>query len=135
MHRATSVLVGVLAATGAVLYFTTCFQCAFQTTLTFQRLIHFTDWVVGHAHLVMFGVFGFWVIGGIVYLWPKLVGREWWSPALNSWNFWLSTHWSVMAEPGLAIASGTRTTLIPVVEGGGRYHFTERVALTKCPKK
>jgi cytochrome c oxidase cbb3-type subunit 1 len=76
---------------GMILYMTTCLQCAFQTTLPFQRIIHFTDWVVGHAHLVMFGVFGFWVIGGLVYLWPKLVGREWWNPALNSWNFWLST--------------------------------------------
>jgi cytochrome c oxidase cbb3-type subunit 1 len=76
---------------GMVFYFITCLQCAFQTTLPFQRIIHFTDWVVGHAHLVMFGVFGFWLIGGIVYLWPKLVGRAWWSPALNSWNFWLST--------------------------------------------
>jgi cytochrome c oxidase cbb3-type subunit 1 len=76
---------------GMLLYMTTCLQCAFQTTLPFQRIIHFTDWVVGHAHLVMFGVFGFWVIGGLVYLWPKLVGREWWNPALNSWNFWLST--------------------------------------------
>jgi cytochrome c oxidase cbb3-type subunit 1 len=76
---------------GMVLYMTTGLQCAFQTTLPFQRIIHFTDWVVGHAHLVMFGVFGFWVIGGLIYLWPKLVGREWWSPTLNSWNFWLST--------------------------------------------
>jgi cytochrome c oxidase cbb3-type subunit 1 len=76
---------------GIVFYFITCLQCAFQTTLPFQRIIHFSDWVVAHAHMVMFGVFGFWVIGGIVYLWPKVVGRPWWSPALNGWNFWLST--------------------------------------------
>jgi hypothetical protein len=68
---------------GMVFYFITCLQCAFHTTLAFQRIIHFSDWVVGHAHLVMFGVFGFWLIGGIVYLWPRLVGRAWWSPALN----------------------------------------------------
>src|SRR5581483_12164725 len=42
--------------TGMVYYGITCFQCALQTTLTFQALIHFTDWVVAHAHLVMFGV-------------------------------------------------------------------------------
>jgi len=72
---------------GMVFYFLTCLQCAFQTTLPFQRIIHFTDWVVGHAHLVMFGVFGFWMIGAIVYLWPKVVGRPWWSYALNAWTF------------------------------------------------
>jgi len=77
--------------TGMIGYFITCLQCAFHVTLTFQRIIHFTDWVVGHAHLVMFGVFGFWLIGMVVYLWPKLVGRAWWSDALNSWNYWLST--------------------------------------------
>ena len=76
---------------GMVCYFITCFQCAFHVTLTFQRLIHFTDWVVGHAHLVMFGVFGFWCIGMAVHLWPKLVKRPWYSDKLNAWNFWLTT--------------------------------------------
>ncbi len=75
---------------GAFNYFVTCLQCAFQTTLTFQQVIHFSDWVVGHAHLVMFGVFSFWIIGMTIHLWPKLVGREWWSHKLNTWHFWLS---------------------------------------------
>jgi cytochrome c oxidase cbb3-type subunit 1 len=77
--------------TGMVMYFITCLQCAFQTTLTFQRLIHFTDWVVAHAHLVMFGVFSFWIIGMVVYLWPKLTGFAWWSERLNHLNYWFST--------------------------------------------
>ena len=52
---------------GAVMYFITCLQCAFQVTWMFQKVIHFTDWVPGHAHLVMFGVFGFWCIGMLVW--------------------------------------------------------------------
>lgn len=76
---------------GALNYFLTCLQCAFQVTLTFQQVIHFTDWVVGHAHLVMFGVFSFWIFGMIEHLWPKLTGHEWWSPALRKWNFWLTS--------------------------------------------
>lgn len=75
---------------GALFYFITCLQCAFQVTLTFQTIIHFTDWVVGHAHLVMFGVFTFWLYGVLIHLWPKLTGREWWSRKLNSWHFWLT---------------------------------------------
>ena len=75
---------------GALNYFITCFQCAFQVTLTFQKVIHFSDWVVGHAHLVMFGVFSFWIFGMIEHLWPKLTGHEWWSGALRRWNFWLT---------------------------------------------
>lgn len=77
--------------TGAVNYWITCAQCAVQVLLSVQRVIHFSDWVVGHAHLVMFGVFGFWVIGFITELWPKLVGRPWHNPALNYWTYWLST--------------------------------------------
>jgi cytochrome c oxidase cbb3-type subunit 1 len=76
---------------GMVCYFLTCLQCAFQTTLTVQKVIHFSDWVVGHAHLVMFGVFTSWILGAIVYTWPKVTGRAWWSPTLNAWNWWLST--------------------------------------------
>lgn len=77
--------------TGMVFYFVTCLQCAFQTTMPFQRIIHFTDWVVGHAHLVMMGVFGFWLLGMMVYLFPRLVGAPaWYSAAANSWHYWLT---------------------------------------------
>ena len=77
---------------GMVFYFTTCLQCAFQTTLYFQQIIHFTDWVVGHAHLVMYGVFGFWIIGMMTYLFPRLLGAsDWYSPRLNSWHFWITS--------------------------------------------
>ncbi|MFQ5492062.1 MAG: cbb3-type cytochrome c oxidase subunit I, partial [Phycisphaerae bacterium] len=71
---------------GMVFYFTTCLQCAFQTTLTFQKIIHFTDWVVGHAHLVMFGVFGFWILGMLVYLLPRVMGATGWYR--DRWNHW-----------------------------------------------
>jgi cytochrome c oxidase cbb3-type subunit 1 len=77
--------------TGMVFYFTTCLQCAYQTTLSAQKIIHFTDWVVGHSHLVMFGVFGFWVLGMIEYLWPRLTGREWLEPKWNYLAYWLTT--------------------------------------------
>jgi cytochrome c oxidase cbb3-type subunit 1 len=76
--------------TGMGFYFLTCVQCAMQVTLTFQALIHFTDWVVGHAHMVMMGVFGFWILGAMVYLFPRLLGVEWARPALNEWHFRLT---------------------------------------------
>ncbi len=77
--------------TGMLFYFITCLQCAFQTTLTFQKIIHFTDWVVGHAHLVMFGVFGFWLIGFTIMIFPRVVGRtEWYSRKLLEWQYWLT---------------------------------------------
>jgi cytochrome c oxidase cbb3-type subunit 1 len=77
--------------TGIVFYGLTCAQCAMQVTLTFQALIHFTDWVVGHAHLVMFGVFGFWILGFMTYLFPRLWRTEWYSDRLVQWHYGLST--------------------------------------------
>jgi len=76
---------------GMVFYFTTCLQCAFQVTLTFQKIIHFTDWVVGHSHLVMFGVFGFWILGMMTHLIPRVMGAAgWYNNTWNAWHFWLS---------------------------------------------
>lgn len=77
--------------TGMVFYFLTCFQCAFQVTLTFQKIIHFSDWVVGHAHMVMFGVFSMWILGMMTYLFPRLLNRGWYSIKALSWHYWLST--------------------------------------------
>ncbi len=52
-------------------------------------------------------------------------------PIVMQWNFWLSTHWSVFGEPGFAIASSPRNNFIPFVFfAGGRFQFTERIALT-----
>ena len=76
--------------TGMVFYFITCLQCALQVTLTFQEVIHFSDWVVGHAHLVMFGVFAMWQLGMMTYLIPRLLKAEWYSRTLCEWHFWLS---------------------------------------------
>jgi cytochrome c oxidase cbb3-type subunit 1 len=76
--------------TGMAFYALTCFQCALQVTLTFQAMIHFTDWVVGHAHMVMMGVFGFWILGAMVYVIPRLLRAEWARPDLNEWHFRLT---------------------------------------------
>ena len=76
--------------TGMVLYFVTCAQCALQVTHTFQALIHFTDWVVGHAHLVMFGVFTMWFFGMMTYLFPRLLKQPWYSRTLCEWHYWMS---------------------------------------------
>jgi cytochrome c oxidase cbb3-type subunit 1 len=76
--------------TGMIFYFITCFQCALQVTLTFQKLIHFTDWVVGHAHLVMFGVFSQWLFGIMTYLIPIILKRKWYSQKLCEYHYWLS---------------------------------------------
>ncbi len=90
--------------TGMVYYFLTCLQCAMQTTMTFQALIHFTDWVVGHAHLVMFGVFSMWLQGIMTYLFPRLFKQEWYSNTLCEWHYWLSAIGLLVMAADLTLA-------------------------------
>ena len=77
--------------TGMIYYFLTCLQCSFQVTLTFQKIIHFSDWVVGHAHMVMFGVFSMWIMGIMTYLYPRMTNRPWASARLLEAHYWMST--------------------------------------------
>jgi cytochrome c oxidase cbb3-type subunit 1 len=52
----------------------------------------------------MFGVFGFWLLGAIDYLWPRLVGREWYSDILRGWHFWMTVFGLVLMFLSLTAA-------------------------------
>lgn len=85
----TSVIVKFLTV-GAIYYLTTCFQGPTQALRALQPVIHFTDYVVGHAHLALFGVFSLWTMAAFYYMIPKLAGREVYSVGLARANFWLT---------------------------------------------
>ena len=108
--------------TGMIFYGITCFQCAFQVTLTFQKIIHFTDWVVAHAHMVMFGVFGFWIMGLFVELWPRAVGRPWASPELLTAHYWLT-----LGGLALMVIDLTAAGLVQGWSWAGLSHWGESV--------
>jgi len=74
---------------GTLAYLITCIQCAIQVTLSAQSIIHFTDWVVGHSHFVLFGTFSFWITAWLYYLLPKIWKTEIFSGSLANWHFWL----------------------------------------------
>jgi len=74
--------------TGTVWYFLTCIQGPFQSLPAVQRVTHFTQWVVAHAHMALFGFGGFIVAGAIYYILP-LVGRPLYSKRLANLHFWL----------------------------------------------
>ena len=78
-------------AMGALCYLVTCIQCAVHVTMSAQEIIHFTDWVPGHAHLVLFGTFSFWLFAWMYYLWPRLFNTKMYSNTLAEWHFWLAT--------------------------------------------
>ncbi|MGD8833502.1 MAG: cbb3-type cytochrome c oxidase subunit I [Desulfobacteraceae bacterium] len=91
---------------GTINYAITCLQCAFHVLLTTQKVIHFTDWVPGHAHLIMYGTFGFWLLGFFSYLWPKVFGKESYSKKLEEFAFWsvaigMAVMWGDLLAAGL----------------------------------
>ncbi|MCC2642173.1 MAG: hypothetical protein K0S45_2586 [Nitrospira sp.] len=75
---------------GVFYYLIGSFQGSIESLYRFQELTHFNDFVVGHAHLTVFGAMILWVVGGLYYVWPRLVGKQLWSDRLASWHLWLT---------------------------------------------
>lgn len=76
---------------GSLMYLAGCFQGSTEALRMIQQPTHFSDFVISHSHLTVFGTFVVWAIGGTVYVLPKLMGRSLWSFTLGNWSFWLIT--------------------------------------------
>lgn len=75
---------------GSLLYLVGCFQGSVEALRSIQQPTHFTDFVISHSHLTVFGTFVIWAVAGLVYVWPRIHGRdELWSFKLGNWSFWL----------------------------------------------
>lgn len=55
--------------TGTILYLIVSIQGSLQAQMDLNAAIHFSDWVVGHAHLAMLGFATFAAAGGLVHAW------------------------------------------------------------------
>lgn len=75
---------------GTVAYLIVSLQGSLQALMPVNRFVHFTDWVIGHAHLAMIGFASFTAIGGVLHIWERLPGLRYNSHAAN-WAFWLLT--------------------------------------------
>nr|BAL58755.1 cb-type cytochrome c oxidase subunit I [Candidatus Acetothermum autotrophicum] len=74
---------------GSVYYLFTCIQGPFQTTHAVNWFVHFTEWVQAHAHLALTGAFTCYGIAAIIYIFPRLTGRQLYSRTLANWVFWI----------------------------------------------
>lgn len=75
---------------GSLLYLVGCFQGSVEALRSIQQPTHFTDFVISHSHLTVFGTFVVWAVAGLVYVWPRLYDQdELWSFKLGNWSFWL----------------------------------------------
>ena len=98
---------------GSLMYLVGCFQGSLEALRSLQQPTHFTDFVIAHSHLTVFGTFVVWAIAGTMYVWPRLAavraaGRRGagvppaearlemkdaplWSFRVGNWGFWLVT--------------------------------------------
>lgn len=73
---------------GIVAYLIVSVQGSLQALMPVNRFIHFTDWVIAHAHLALIGFASFTAIGGMLHAWQRLPGLRYNARAAN-WSFWL----------------------------------------------
>ncbi len=73
---------------GTTFYLATCIQGPAQALRSVSQYVHFTDWVVGHAHMALFGAFTAFAIGAAYYMLPIMYKRPIYSRGLQ----WVQIH-------------------------------------------
>ncbi|MFQ5827786.1 MAG: cbb3-type cytochrome c oxidase subunit I [Candidatus Methylomirabilia bacterium] len=74
---------------GAMAYTAVSFQGMFTALREVNRVTHFTHWTIAHAHVGVYAFVTFVLFGSMYYIMPRLARREWPSPQLIQWHFWL----------------------------------------------
>jgi cytochrome c oxidase cbb3-type subunit 1 len=75
---------------GTVFYLLVSTQGSFQALRSLNAVTHFTDWVIGHSHMAMFGFVTFYAYAGCYYALPRMYKRPLYSEGMADWHFWLS---------------------------------------------
>ncbi|KWB64037.1 hypothetical protein WL37_20435 [Burkholderia ubonensis] len=76
---------------GAALYTLVSLQGSLEALPFFNRLVHFTQYKVAHAHLGLYGFFSMIMFGSIYFAMPRVLDREWPYSKLVWLHFWLAT--------------------------------------------
>jgi len=75
--------------TGTIMYFFVSIQGSMMSLPQVQRVTHFNNWVVGHAHVGVLGFAGMIALGGLYYILPKITNRPLYSRFLADLQYWL----------------------------------------------
>lgn len=75
---------------GTLFYLLVCIQGPLQALRALNAYTHFTDWVIGHAHMALFGTFTFFGYAGAYYAMPRVFRKPLYSEYMADWQFWLS---------------------------------------------
>jgi cytochrome c oxidase cbb3-type subunit 1/cytochrome c oxidase cbb3-type subunit I/II len=71
------------------MYFFVSIQGSMMALPQVQRITHFNNWVVGHAHIGVLGFAGMVALGGLYFVIPRITGRPLFSRFLADFQYWL----------------------------------------------
>ncbi len=75
--------------TGTIMYFFVSIQGSMMSLPQVQRVTHFNNWVVGHAHVGVLGFAGMIALGGLYFVLPRITGKELYSRFIADFQYWL----------------------------------------------
>jgi cytochrome c oxidase cbb3-type subunit 1 len=75
--------------TGTIMYFFVSIQGSMMSLPQVQRVTHFNNWVVAHAHVGVLGFSGMIALGGLYYVLPKIAGKKLYSRFIADFQYWL----------------------------------------------
>jgi cbb3-type cytochrome c oxidase subunit I len=76
---------------GVAWYLVTCIQGPVQSLPFLQRVTHFNNWTIGHAHIAMLGFGGYIALGAMWHIVPMTTGRKIYSERSINLQFGLIT--------------------------------------------
>jgi len=75
--------------TGTIMYFFVSIQGSIMALPDVQRITHFNNWVVAHAHVGVLGFAGMIALGGIYYVLPRITNKPLFSRFLADFQYWM----------------------------------------------
>jgi cytochrome c oxidase cbb3-type subunit 1/cytochrome c oxidase cbb3-type subunit I/II len=99
---------------GTIYYFFANIQGSMMALPVVQRITHFNNWVVGHAHIGVAGFAGLVALGGLYFLLPRIAGRPIYSRFLADLQYWLF----LIGITGFAIV----LTVVGLIQGNAWYN-------------
>ena len=96
--------------TGTIMYFFVSVQGSMMSLPQVQRVTHFNNWVVGHAHIGVFGFAGMIALGGLYTILPAICKKPLYSRFLADVQYWLL----LIGVTGFALV----LTIAGLIQGG-----------------
>jgi cytochrome c oxidase cbb3-type subunit 1 len=100
-----------LLIVGTVFYFLGSVQGSFEALRGLNKPTHFTDFVIAHSHLTVFGGYIVYSLAAVYYVWPKINGSGF-SSQVAKWSTWLIILGITAMGTGLIIQGLVQGTML-----------------------